>query len=233
MAFNQDTFAPIAQNSTKAPRSWSYQTTDTFAEVMTPGYFTDKKFQLSDTDFIWVIASDAQRIIRFDGDDSAPEIIAPKPPLEILVARSLVDQEPVSLDTPIQVEFGAAQGTIADPVMIDANGTLTFNRDGVFDVNVTVDIGRVGSSGGTSNIFIRVLLSDVQFGNPIATLINDPNTIIPEQFSITGLASAGDTVKMEIVRDSVGANEGGVFAQTSSIGWGTAASAVMRVLRFI
>ena len=233
MAFTQDTFAPIAQNSTKAPRSWSYQTDDDFATVLTPGYFSDKKFQLETTDFIWVVASDAQRIIRYAGEDEEPEIIAPKPPINVLVASSLDDQEPSALDTPMQIKFGAAQGTVDDPIMIDSDGSLTFNVGGVFDVNVTVNVGRLGAPAQVANIFARGLINNVQFGNPIATLIDNPDIIIPEQFSITGLAETGDVVKFEILRDSSGINEGGLLAQPSSVDWGVAPSAVMRVLRFI
>ena len=50
----------------------------------------------------------------------------------VLDAASFNSQAPASLDIPIQVEFGPAQGTVSDPVMLSAAGAITFNEPGLY-----------------------------------------------------------------------------------------------------
>ena len=230
MAFTQDTFAPIAQNSTKAPRSWSYQTTDDFATVLSPGYFIDKIFQLSPSDFIWVIASDAQRIIRFDGDNT-PEIIAPRPPEEALLSHNFTVQEPTSTDSPIKIKFGDA--VVNDSISLDALGTITVLETGYYDATITVDIGRAGASGGVASIFLAAFVNDILFPNPISTRIDTPANVIAQQYRVAAPLDVGDTIHFEIYRDSIGVDQGGLYPETSSIGWGVSPSTRIRILRHV
>ena len=231
MAFTQDTFAPIAQNSTKAPRSWSYQTTDDFATVLTPGYFIDKIFQLSTSDFIWVIASDAQRIIRFAGDSDVPEIIAPREPSEALLSHNFTIQEPTGLDSPIKIKFGDA--VVNDSISLDTLGNISILDTGYYDATVTMDIGRAGASGGVASIFLAAFVNDILFPNPISTRIDTPANVIAQQYRVAAPLDAGDTIHFEIYRDSIGVNEGGLYPESSSIGWGASPSARIRILRHV
>ena len=44
----------------------------------------------------------------------------------VLFATDYTSQTPSVLDVPLQVLFGAAQNTVADPVMLDGSGNITF-----------------------------------------------------------------------------------------------------------
>lgn len=54
MAFDQDNFAPVGPQSSTSPRVYTYNTTDTLAEVESDGYFADKQYQLIPGDWILV-----------------------------------------------------------------------------------------------------------------------------------------------------------------------------------
>lgn len=229
MAFTQDTFAPISSGSTKAPAFWSYNTEDTALEVLTPGYFSDKKHQLRAEDVIWFASSTEQYLVRFISNDAQPEILAPKPPITVLSQSSIVIQQPTALDDPIQVEFGEASGTVDDPVMIDSLGTVTFNEKGFYNLTALVHMGRIGSSGSISLVFLRAVFNGNPLGNPVSARIDNPSIVIPEQFQTAISVEAGNVINLEIYRDSAGVNQGGLFPEVSTIGWGSSASASIRV----
>lgn len=152
-------------------------------------------------------------------------------PKTVLIASSNVAQEPSGLDTPLQINYGSAQGTVSDPVMLAANGDITINESGYYDINAIYSMGRQGASGGTADLFIRGLLNAVQSGNPISAIIDNTNTVIPTQLEIQGFLEAGDVLVAELVRDSTGMDDGGLFSITSSIGWGDSPSAAVRILK--
>lgn len=229
MAFTQDTFNPVAPNSSNGPRFWSYETSDPIDDVLAIGYFNDKKFQLNRYDFIYVAAEDQQHIVCYLSETEPSRTVSPTIPKEVLVGFSFDDQEPTALDTPIQVSYGPAQGTIDDDVMIDANGRITINKSGFYGALFTYNFGRQGSSGGVANMFLRGVINDNQLGNPLATLIDNPSIVIPEQFEVQGVFLAGTTIDTEFYRDSSGVNEGGLYIDFSSIGWGTSPSTRVRL----
>jgi len=152
-------------------------------------------------------------------------------PQAVLTASSLVSQEPVGTDNPLQINYGAAQGTVSDPVMLAADGTITINESGFYDINATYSVGRQGAAGGTADIFIRGLLDAAQVGNPISAIIDTPNVVIPIQLELIGFLEAGAVLTGEIVRDSAGMDDGGIFSISSSIGWGTSPSAAIRIFK--
>lgn len=68
MPFNQATFAPISANSTAAPASYSYSTTeDDIDDVLAADYFSDKANQLVSGCTIYVDASDTEGFIVYRG----------------------------------------------------------------------------------------------------------------------------------------------------------------------
>ena len=85
---------------------------------------------------------------------------------------------------------------------------------------------------GESLTMLRFLLNGQPIGNPVATEITDSGASVYNQISLAGQVSAGTVLTTEILRDSNSANDGGLFAFPSADGWGTAPSAIMRVLRF-
>lgn len=136
---------------------------------------------------------------------------------EVLRAQSFVTQEPVAVDTPIQVSFGPAQNNgIFD---VDALGSLTALQTGQYNARLRLQMGRTGNPG-VSIVFMRTLLNGVQIGSSVATALDDADNIVPTTF--TGVLSlvVNDIVTVEIYRDSVGNNSGGVFTQVASLaGW--------------
>ena len=150
-------------------------------------------------------------------------------PETVLIASSTVNQEPSGTDNPLQISYGAAQGTVSDPVMLAADGTITINESGYYDINATYNIGRQGSSGGTADIFIRGLLDAVQTGNPVSAVVDTSNIVIPSQLEIQGFIEAGAVLTAEIIRDSAGMDDGGIFSIASSAGWGDSSSASIRI----
>lgn len=230
MAFDLNNWAGIGSAASNAPTHYSYTSTDTAAQILIPGYFSELT-KLEANDMIWAAGSDIQHWLRFIDHDTPPYIVAPKPPVQVLFASEFTDQEPTLIDVPIQVKFGGAQLTVNDPVMIDALGNITINEAGHYEVISTFRVGRLGSAGQISKLYVRGLVNGVGFGNPTSTFIDNPSIVIPELFTLNGFAAAGAVITIEFYRDSDGPNEGGLFAATSAIGWGTAPSAVIRIFK--
>lgn len=147
----------------------------------------------------------------------------------------LTNQLPSALNTPLQVKFGAAQGDSNSVVQLAANGTLTFNQNGLYFVDVYLNFERRGSSGGTSITLFRELINDVQIG-PVKSVdlattgISVPfETLVP--ITTGGTYPIGSTVKFQILRDSSGVNEGGLYTQATSSSWDDVPSAFVEVYR--
>lgn len=151
--------------------------------------------------------------------------------VEILRAASTVIQAPTAVDTPLQLTFGAAQGSIANPVMINAAGLVTFNTAGNYAVRIKLQNGRTGASG-TSILLSRILLNGTQIGSPAAAKITQAEAIFATDSRVVINVTAGQTFSVQIMRDSSGTNFGGVYPQAATVAtWGTAPSALLVVSR--
>lgn len=151
--------------------------------------------------------------------------------VEILRAASTVIQAPTAVDTPLQLTFGAAQGSIANPVMINAAGLVTFNTAGNYAVRIKLQNGRTGSSG-TSILLSRILLNGTQIGSPAAAKMSQAEAIFATDSRVVINVTAGQTFSVQIMRDSAGTNFGGVYPQAATVtAWGTAPSALLVVSR--
>lgn len=137
----------------------------------------------------------------------------------VLNAYSTVIQAPSALDTPLQVTFGAAQGSSSTPVMIDALGNVTFNEAGLYLINAYGSVERVGASGGTAILLFRGLLNGTQVTTTKAFHMDTPNVASPYEITIPFQVEAGDVFNFEIMRDSSGVNFGGVYPHTVLGGW--------------
>lgn len=133
-------------------------------------------------------------------------------------------QQPTTLGAAIQVEFGAAQ--IATKLSLAANGTLTCNVSGTYAIRFKLQLGRSGASG-VSYLMTRILKNGAQFGVTQSTRLSSSDSIIPTDSRVVMELLAGDTVKMELIRDSLGVNSGGLYQQLSSHGWLAAPSALL------
>lgn len=152
--------------------------------------------------------------------------------VEILRATSTTTQEPPTTNTPIILSFGAAQKSATDPVMINASGLVTFNQAGTYAVRISLRVGRIGSAG-TAVLAARARLNGVQQGFVDAVKLVNANIYLPTESRFTLTVSAGDTMDVQLIRDSSGADAGGVFVQSiAAAGWGVSPSCAFVVSRW-
>lgn len=156
----------------------------------------------------------------------------------LLEAVSLsASQEPTGLgiSNAIQVEFGAAQFTGSDPVMIDVNGSVTFNEAGLYRVKSVFQFGRSGASG-TSEVLFRLLVNGVQLGRSVGVKLGNADVLqyidIDNWFNVP----AGTVLDTEIMRDLSGNNSGGIFqtlpANEGGGTWDVVPCTIIRVERW-
>ncbi|EDZ3278214.1 hypothetical protein GV373_21775 [Salmonella enterica] len=151
--------------------------------------------------------------------------------VEVLRASSTVAQAPTAVDTALQLTFGGAQGTASNPVMINAAGLVPFNAAGSYAARVKLQAGRTGASG-TSILLSRILVNGAQYGSPAATKLVSADVTIPIESRVAINVTAGQTMAVQIMRDSAGANFGGVYPQTATVAaWGIAPSALLVISR--
>ena len=151
--------------------------------------------------------------------------------VEVLRAPSAVAQAPTAVDTALQLTFGAAQNSAANPVMINAAGLVTFNTAGSYAVRIKLQCGRTGATG-TSILLSRLLLGGVQTGSPAAVKMTQTDATTPTESRVVVNATAGQTFVVQIMRDSAGSNFGGVYPQAATVtAWGTAPSALLVISR--
>lgn len=149
----------------------------------------------------------------------------------VLAASSTVDQEPSGLDTPLQVTFGAAQGTGSDPVMVDALGNITFNETGLYLFHGFSNFERKGASGGTAIVVFRALINGTQAGITKNVDMKDVDTSIPYDLTLPINATAGDVLTWEIMRDSSGTDYGGLYTHTVLGGWSNVPSVSVEIYK--
>jgi hypothetical protein len=151
--------------------------------------------------------------------------------VEVLRAPSTVAQAPSAVDTALQLTFGAAQNSAANPVMINAAGLVTFNTAGTYAVRIKLQCGRTGATG-TSILLSRLLLGGAQIGSPAAVKMTQTDATTPTESRVVINATAGQTFIVQIMRDSAGSNFGGVYPQAATVtAWGTAPSALLVISR--
>ena len=151
----------------------------------------------------------------------------------VLYAFSTVNQAPSVLDTPLQVTFGAAQNTATDPVMLDALGNITFNQTGMYLFNGFGNIERQGSSGGVSVLLFRALIDGVQAGIVKGFELNTTGVMFPYETTIViNITEVGTVLTWEILRDSSGVDQGGMYTHTASSTWDDVPSAQIQIFKF-
>lgn len=151
--------------------------------------------------------------------------------VEVLRAASTATQAPTAVDTPLQLSFGAAQGSASDPVMINAAGLVTFNQAGSYAVRVKLQCGRTGATG-TSILLSRLALGGAQLGSAACVKLTQTDATTPTDSRVVVNPTAGQTFQVQIMRDSAGSNFGGVYPQTATVSaWGVAPSALLVISR--
>lgn len=152
--------------------------------------------------------------------------------VEVLRAASLTGQNPTAVDTPLQVTFGAAQNTSSNPVMLSAAGALTFNVAGSYAVRIKFQNARSVATG-TSLLLSRLLINGTQYGSTQAVRMDNATACFVTESRVVINATAGQVLTAQIMRDSGGANFGGLlpFPPTAVTSWGTSPSALLVVSR--
>ena len=76
----------------------------------------------------------------------------------------------------------------------------------------------------------RIMKNGVHFGVVQSTRLSSSDSIIPTDLRVVIDLLAGDTVKLEFVRDPLGVNTGGLYQQIATTpGWSAAPSAFLFV----
>lgn len=139
-------------------------------------------------------------------------------------------QLPSALSTALQVAFGSTVTTT--DVTINNLGVVTFNTAGQYVVKLKLNFSRTTASG-IALLLSRALLNGGQLGvTSGVTLDNNlSNQYVEQTFLVT--AAIGDDLTFEIVRDSGGINNGGLYKVTSATaGWSDLPSAAVEVYKF-
>jgi len=140
-------------------------------------------------------------------------------------------QEPLGQDIELDIEFGNASGSPASPVQLSNTGELTFNQAGSYQVRVILQYGRTGSQS-QADLHARAVLNGVQFGNSVSASVDTAGILIASSITSTVNASIGDTLSYQLIRDSSGANQGGLFSSTvTAAGWNFSPSASIIIER--
>ena len=148
---------------------------------------------------------------------------------QVLNGISTVTQAPSSLNSPIVVSFGPAQGTLQDDVMIDAGGTIVFNTAGLYFINGYGNVERQGSSGGVAVLLFRLTLNGTQVSTTKGFHLDTPSLPTPYEVTLPFQANAGDMIRFEIMRDSSGTNAGGIYPHTNLGGWPNVPSSQIQI----
>ena len=148
-----------------------------------------------------------------------------------LSAFSNVNQNPSAVDTPLQITFGSAQTTT--DVSISAAGVITFNTSGNYLIDIFLRFGR-STSTGNAIVLNRILKNGAQILNSNGVILSAATQTIPFSAAIPLTMAAGDTITMEVARDSAGTNDGGLFVISPTIaGWNIVPSATVVVNKFV
>lgn len=150
----------------------------------------------------------------------------------VLASSSAVaTQAPTAVNTPINIEFGAAVNT--SDASLNSVGQLTFNTAGQYQVTVFYRFGRT-SATGSSILFSRALINGSQTLNSNSIMMDNANTIIPFAVTLNVSATAGMTMVHQLYRDSAGVNNGGLISQNPSLaGWNISPTATIVVDKFV
>jgi hypothetical protein len=147
-----------------------------------------------------------------------------------LYTASFIDQDPPGLGVAQQITLGAPDTTAY--FSVDAAGAITCLQTDEYGVHLRFGIGREGAAG-ESQIYLRLLVNGVQFGNSAVAIIDNARIEIPAIFEGTLNLTANDVVTLEMIRDTDGDNSGGLRAGSPDVvGWNPSPSASLEFTRF-
>lgn len=149
---------------------------------------------------------------------------------DISGSSSASSQLPTATDTALQVTFGTGSST--SDTTLGSDGSITLNFIGPVYINTKLNFGRT-SGTGVSVLMVRALLNGTQLGDTFSISLDDNASSI--QYSRTFYlysGTVGGVVTFEIIRDSSGINNGGLYktAATAS-GWNDTPCASVEVYK--
>lgn len=132
--------------------------------------------------------------------------------------RSSSSINPSTLDVPIDATFDT---TVSNTnVSISNTGVITFLTPGVYITTINMNFGRT-SGAGTAVVAARLLVDGAPSGFVQGMSLSDSTSARPVQFTIFRNFAASSTLKVQVLRDSSGINNGGLIATpTVAAGWG-------------
>ena len=138
---------------------------------------------------------------------------------------------PGAVDTPVVATFDSTQSN--SDITMSSTGLITIVTSGLYFVTVNCNIGRSNSTA-TAILAARMLINGIQFGFTQSSVMTTNTSARPVQFNILRAFSAGDTIQIQIMRDSAGQNDGGLVPQAiTSATWGDSPSFFMRVSKIL
>lgn len=136
----------------------------------------------------------------------------------------------------VQIEFGPAVNSGADPVSLSAAGVITIHTAGTYRIKVSFQFSRVGNSGVSELLFRVTDGAGNQLGRSIAAFINSANDQVYIENDTWLTVPAGLELKFELMRDVGGDDSGGLATYTPTVvagSWSLAPAAAIRVERWI
>lgn len=169
-------------------------------------------------------------VLRSDGDGTT-SFVDPGTLANIEFVSTLTNSRtaaitPSAVDTALQATF---DGTTSNTDITMANtGTITINTTALYHFQFNLNFGR-STATGTAVTVARVLLNDVQVGFTQGATQAAVNTNRPVRADLFLKLNAGDTLKVQVMRDSTGANDGGLVAiPVTPAAWGDVPSFFVR-----
>jgi hypothetical protein len=169
-----------------------------------------------------------QKLYAFTGDDRAKLNSLGNFSFVLSGQSTAASQEPGGTNSPIVIEFGPAQ---SEPdVSLSVGGLITFNTAGMYRITFVNSYGRTGS-GGTAILFLRGRLNGVQYGISQAPHLATSESVIPATYTFELAVNAADTFDVQLYRDSMGTNAGGLFKTVSALGWDDSPSSFIAIYK--
>lgn len=149
----------------------------------------------------------------------------------ILANSKTTNITPSSSDTPLVCSFDSTESN--SDVTMDSSGVITVSTSGIYSLTFNLNFGRSNNTG-TAKLFARLLVNDSPYGFVQGVTLSDNANVRPTQANLELDLSSADTVKVEIIRDSSGAADGGlVFMDPTLVGWATVPSYWVRIRKLV
>ena len=128
-----------------------------------------------------------------------------------------VSQGPSPTNSLYQIVIGGAQGTVSDPVMLDASGNITFNQAGTYLLIAQGCFGR-SNGGAAALVHFGTFIDGVQEGASQSVGIKDAGDKLPYERTVPIVVTAGQVLNFRMSRDSGFFNQGALVSSTDTDG---------------